>query len=134
MTKYTNFSQCGNHLEWLAHTLTVLIKSAKSFISYVLSNNVVTNQLMSLENRSYWSAYDLLQNSRLTLALLPHPIPTPLDDWFNQHCISRAPQGCPIWRPNRVWLASNGTNLGLFKISFSIFAGQVLYAVYSCFF
>ena len=30
-------------------------------------------------------------------------------------------QGCQIWHPIWVRLASNGTNLGLFKISFSTF-------------
>ena len=30
-------------------------------------------------------------------------------------------QGCPIWYPNWVNLYPNGTNLGLFKISFSAF-------------
>ena len=30
-------------------------------------------------------------------------------------------QGCQIWHPNCVRLASNGTNLGIFKISFNTF-------------
>ena len=31
-------------------------------------------------------------------------------------------QGCQIWHPKWVRLAPNGTNLGLFKISFSTFS------------
>ena len=35
--------------------------------------------------------------------------------------VSRTCQGCQIWHPISVRLALKGTNLGLFKISFSIF-------------
>ena len=41
-------------------------------------------------------------------------------------CVSSTPvHGCQIWHPNLVRLAPNGTNMGLFKISFSTFCSQM---------